>query len=236
MIPQIPEYDPPEEIKFSESDKKKIFFHKQKVAAWKKFIQQKCLKLYHLRWANGEHKPPIIKDESDLIEQLQSFKGQRKNGKYPNYFITITTTEDKDKNEFIASIKKLFENSVIEKGYLVFEQRGICEEEIGKGIHAHLLVFRDTKKYNHSKFTNRLLGQLVKLKVNKTYTSVKGLLLKASKKHSTFSFQNIKDETVSKKIAYIEGDKNEEKLEKVKMDKVFRLKYKLENIYKKKLS
>ena len=50
---------------------------------------------------------------------------------------------------------------------------------------------------------------------------------------SPFSFQNIKDETVEKKLNYIQGNKNDEKLLKVQFDKVFRKKFDLQEIYKK---
>lgn len=197
------------------------------------FYSAKVKKLLQLRWQNDQHDAPKIKDWADLKSQITDLSVCNKNSKYENYFITITTTPDKDKFQFITQIQKLFGCSVIDKGYLVFEQRGDSMETIGQGIHAHILAFRDNKKYNHSKFTNRLLGMLVKLGINKTYKSIKSLLLKASKKSSTFSFQNIKNETVDKKIAYIEGNKNEDKLQKVEYDKIFREKYKLSKIYRK---
>ena len=206
-----------------------------KTRAINEFYASKMKKLLQLRWDNNIHDPPKIKDWADLKSQIDDLSMVRKNAKYENYFLTITTTPDKDKQQFITQIQKLFGCSVIDKGYLVFEQRGDSMDTVGNGLHAHILAFRDNKKYNHSKFTNRLLGMLVKLGINKTYKSVKGLLLKASKKSSTFSYQNIKNETVDKKIAYINGDKNEDKLEKVKFDEIFRKKFDLQKIYTKKI-
>ena len=219
------------------NDKKAIdkYQLKQKIVsrAVNEFYASKVKKLLQLRWQKDLHDVPKIKDWADLKSQISDLSLVQKNSKYENYFITITTTQDKDKNQFITQVEKLFGCSVIDKGYLVFEQRGDSMETIGKGIHAHILAFRDNKKYNHSKFMNRFLDRLVKLDINKTYKSIKYLKLIAQKQSSTFSFQNIKNETVQKKIAYMEGDKNDEKLEKVKFDKIFRKQYNLSNIYRK---
>ena len=202
--------------------------------ARREFIKQKYKTYYSLLW---EHEPekiltvlPMDLKELKIQTNLLKLKSSRK--KHKNYFVTITTPPETDKLKFINGIKKLFDNAVIDRGYLVFEQRGETISEIGKGLHAHLLIFRNDK-YTNSKFTNRLLAQLIKLEINEKYKSVKQLLKMANMKSSPFSYQNIKDETVSKKLAYILGDKNDEKLEKVKMDSEFRKTFDLLDIYKK---
>ncbi len=162
------------------------------------------------------------------IEELSSTNPRKK---YKNYFITITSTPETDKLKFINGCKKLLDNAVIDRGYMVFEQRGETMETVGKGLHCHLLLIRE--KYTHSKFSRRLLEQLIKLEINETYKSYKQLLKLANLNSSPFSFQNIKDETVPKKLNYIQGNKNDEKLTKVEFDKVFRKTFDLQVIYKK---
>ena len=59
------------------------------------------------------------------------------------------------------------------------------------------------------------------------------MLRLANLKNSTFSYQNIKDETIASKIDYMKGLKNEEKLGKVNMDKQFRTQNKIKHLYEK---
>ena len=196
------------------------------------FIKIKWRQYYSLLWSHNPNlietvKPMKLSELKMKIEELSS----KRRSKYKNYFITLTTPPKTDKNKFIDGCKKLFNNAVIDRGYMVFEQRGETVDTVGDGLHCHLLVMRE--KYTHSKFSNRLLNQLIKLNINENYKSVKQLFKLANLSSSPFSFQNIKDETVEKKLAYIQGNKNDEKLLKVQFDTVFRKKFDLQEIYKK---
>ena len=203
-------------------------------SAYRELIKTKYRHYYNLLWSQGKTetlqkiKPLSLTELKCQIDSLS----KKSNKKYKNYFITITTPPNTDKHKFIDGCKKLFNNAVIDRGYMVYEQRGETEETVGDGLHCHILAIRNDK-YSNSKFTNRLLNQLIKLEINAKYKSIKQLLKLANLDHSPFSFQNIKDETVPKKIAYMEGNKNDEKLQKVKMDSVFRKTFDLEKIYKK---
>lgn len=199
------------------------------------FIKEKIKMLYRCRWKAGVTDEISIKNANHLMEELNKFNKPKREPKYEDYFITITSTPDKDIKFFIRDVKKLFEIAVIQQGKLCFEQRGECESDLGKGVHAHMLVKRDPLKYTHSKFTERFLNKLVKLRINKSYNSKKQLLFLKNKECSQFSYQNIKKETVIKKLEYIHGQKNKEKLLKVKFDKLFRKKYKIEEIIEKKI-
>lgn len=200
----------------------------------KQFYKNKVMELYSLRWKHNIHTDVVVDNYEDLKAQIDELKSKYGcNKKYRNYFVTITSTKDKDKNQFILEIKKLFKIAVISEGYLVFEQRGETQEEVGKGLHAHMLLFRNEEKYNHSKFKKRFLEKLIKLKINKNYTSIKQLDYYCKQPQAIFSFQNIKNETVKNKLKYIKGNKENAKLTKVCYDKIFRNKYKLDDIYKK---
>ena len=209
------------------------YYDNLRESAKKEYIKQKWKQYFSLLWKQNplgiETSKTMRLDElKNAIEDLTS----KKKGKYKNYFITITTPPNTDKIKFINGCKKLFDNAVIDRGYMVFEQRGETEDTVGDGLHCHLLLTRKDI-YNHSKFSNRLLEQLIKLKINEKYKSVKQLLKMANLNSSPFSFQNIKNETVKKKLNYIQGNKNDEKLLKVQLDKVFRKKFDLQDIYKK---
>lgn len=222
-----------EEFKRNEKIENKKMKWSQYNTIYDGFIKEKIKMLYRLRWKAGISDKIYIKDANHLMEELNKFNKPKREPKYEDYFITITTESDKDPKIFIRDVKKLFQIAVIHKGYLVFEQRGESLDEIGKGVHAHMLVSRDPLKYTHSKFSERFLTKLVKLKINKTYNSKKQLLLLKNKECSQFSYQNIKKPTVIKKLEYITGQKNQEKLLKVKFDQLFRKKYKIEKIIKK---
>lgn len=201
--------------------------------ALKEFLKQKWKQYYTLQWRADPSKIANnndINNYKELEERIKELSSKKK-GKYKNYFITLTTPPKTDKLKFINGCKKLFDNAVIDRGYMVLEQRGETEETVGDGLHCHMLLFRT--KYTHSKFSNRLLNQLIKLNINENYKSYKQLLKLANMDSSPFSFQNIKDETVEKKLNYIQGNKNDEKLLKVQFDKVFRKKFDLQEIYKK---
>ena len=209
-------------------------FQSIKEQALKEFLKQKWKQFYHLKWRQDPNNIDMnydIKDYKELDLRIKSLS-KKTNKKYKNYFITITTPPETDKLKFINGCKKLFQNAVIHRGYMVIEQRGETEETVGDGLHCHMLIFREDK-YAHSRFTNRLLGQLIKLNINSKYKNVKQLLKLANLNSAPFSFQNIKDETVEKKLSYIQGNKNDEKLLKVQFDKVFRKKFDLQEIYKK---
>lgn len=216
----------------TKNDDAKNFIFEINQQARKQVIKQKYIQYYNLLWRHDPSELSKINNITlvELKQKTELLLKKVSKTKFKNYFLTITTTPKTDKFKFINGIKKLFDNAVIDRGYMVFEQRGETLTEIGKGLHAHLLLFRNDK-YNNSKFTNRLLGQLIKLEINPTYKSVKQLLKMANLTNSPFSYQNIKDETVSQKLAYIQGNKNDEKLLKVEMDSEFRKKYNLQNIY-----
>ena len=203
-------------------------------SARREFIKVKYRQYFSLLW---RHKP----DEVEKVQPMKLSELKNKIEEYSNikrkwtknYFITITTPPKTDKLKFINGCLKLFDIAVIDRGYMVFEQRGENVDDLGKGIHCHMLVFRE--KYNDSKFRTRYLNKLLKLEINDNYKSVNQLKKLANMKNSPFSFQNIKDETVPKKISYINGDKNDEKLLKCQMDILFRKKFDLQKMYTKKI-
>lgn len=97
---------------------------------------------------------------------------------------------------------------------LVFEQRGKTEDEIGKGCHIHFIANKDSMAKNH------LFRELKKI-----FQSVVGNDLHINIKPCPESWRD-------DKIAYMKGEKWEEsKLDSVKLNKDFREKYNLDNIY-----
>ena len=118
--------------------------------ALKEFLKQKWKQYYTLQWRADPSKIANnndINNYKELEERIKELSSKKK-GKYKNYFITLTTPPKTDKLKFINGCKKLFDNAVIDRGYMVLEQRGETEETVGDGLHCHMLLFRT--KYSHS--------------------------------------------------------------------------------------
>ena len=116
------------ELKEMENSEKihnsKLLLFKCKQSAIHNFYTAKIRKLLELRWKNKLFEPPTFSNWEELQNQIEELKCSRKNGKYKNYFITITTQKNKDISEFKTEIQKLFKSALIQSGKLVIEQRG----------------------------------------------------------------------------------------------------------------
>jgi len=129
-------------------------------------------------------------------------------------FITINYKP----NTTLEAISKMTTNIVtkkwVSKYYYTFEQRGKTQETCGEGIHTHIILQNVDKPMSQ---IHREIHNTVKNYVgNKLHVDVKQYPTKF----------------LSEKIDYIKGLKwDEDKLQKVEMDKLFRLKNNLEIFY-----
>ena len=78
-------------IKEEKEENYKNLLFKCKTSAIHNFYTSKIRHLLQLRWKNKLFEPPQFNNWEELQNQIEELSSQRKNGKYKNYFITITT-------------------------------------------------------------------------------------------------------------------------------------------------
>ena len=134
-------------------------------------------------------------------------------------FITINPKEEIELDEFHNKIKSLTKWKCFQKGFYVLEQRGETHDNIN-GFHAHIMLVKYT--IERKRLINRLETTFEKF-CNKC------------KKNGYMNVINVKRklpehgrETLNE---YMSGKKQEDKLQKVEIDKQWRLENKLDEIY-----
>jgi hypothetical protein len=117
------------------------------------------------------------------------------------------------------TIDKLISKKWIENALYVYEQRGTNEEELGKGIHVHILLYKGDKRYSqfHREFSNTLKN-----------------ICDVSNSH-IFNVLPCLERDIPKRMNYILGTKKElqgdNKTDKQKMDVIWRNREGIEKYY-----
>ena len=159
-----------------------------------------------------------LKAENLELKQLQKEQTARDN--HNQYvFITVNPRPNVEFDVFRDTCIKFSQRKMFSKTWLVFEQRGSTEEELGKGFHAHIECERnlDYKPSQITRNTENTFKNIVDMKV---------------KKH-TLTIQHHGEDFHKDKLEYIEGVKTGEgKDEKQIMDVKFREKNNLNVCYK----
>ena len=157
---------------------------------------------------------------------IQIYEGYKKNidNKYGNVlFITINPRPDVLLDEFMKSMNKFKSKVWIEDYIYVYEQRGITEEESGKGFHAHILLWKPDNKKSHEV-------------IRETKNTFKNIC--SIDNPSILNIKNCKDEDIEKRKNYMLGHKNTEidpsKQVKQEIDLIWRNRNNIENCYQKK--
>lgn len=198
------------------------------------FVNRKIQNAYHLRWKQNIFTPITITEHSEIKLFLESTSNTKKDKWKHLLFITISPPPSLDKNQFIKKMKSLADLSLFDGYILSFEQRGSTEATSAEGIHAHMLCIR-SPIYGKSKIKKRFINSLVTKKIfKKEQNNAPYLMAQKYQKKTMFSYQENLDSTLMTKIDYILGYKNHNKLQKVKIDKYFRKKMKLPDLYYKK--
>lgn len=131
------------------------------------------------------------------------------------FFITVNPKEGTELTRFIDKLNKFSIRKFIRYYYYNIEQRGESEDQLGKGIHSHILINTLLKK---SKVTQYLQESFVNFVGNVRNIHQLNIIL-------------IPQSWVEDKKEYIKGNKwDEGKESKLDMDKIFRQKNNL-NIY-----
>ena len=157
---------------------------------------------------------------------ISIYEGYKKNidNKYGNVlFITINPRPDVLLDEFMKSMNKFKSKVWIEDYIYVYEQRGITEEESGKGFHAHILLWKPDNKKSHEV-------------IRETKNTFKNIC--SIDNPSILNIKNCKDEDIEKRKNYMLGHKNADidpsKQVKQEIDLIWRNRNNIENCYQKK--
>lgn len=191
------------------------------------FYKNKYLKILNMKYQLkdlGKHMSQFKDNEDELRFKIKEKVAREHNNSH--LFITVNPKPHKQDHdvklvleEFVKKVIKFINRNFCVEALAVIEQRGVNEEELGKGYHAHIALKRNV---------NYRPSDIIKGAKNtfKTVCDVKNpSLLNVSTHGEDFH----KD-----KVVYIQGIKTGEGKDiKQKMDKLFRKKYNLEIVYKK---
>ena len=165
---------------------------------------------------NFDFDPPTERCPKKLSQQLIIENKMMKEELKEWIFITINPKDDISITDFKNKIDSITKWKCFYKGFYVFEQRGENENEIGKGMHSHIMLC----KYNVER--KRLIQRLettFKKYCNQPFINTINVLRK-SPQHG----QETLDE-------YMKGQKQDNKLQKVELDKIWRKQNNIEDIY-----
>lgn len=190
-------------------------------------LQQKAedkyvTELFKLKIEDGklEELPYKIHDEiKSLLKEYNDYigtDGKFGSSKYPHCFVTINPDlkYDDKPDEFIELITRVLSKKWVKNAIYVFEQRSI-EKDKWYGLHCHMLIERRHKR--ETEFKREIRSTL------KHIGDIKNEHI------LNFSFRPTKE--VEKTIAYMMGEKDEQKMLKVPQDELMREELEMEAFY-----
>lgn len=164
----------------------------------------------------GQPMAELKKENESLRAKCKEKRAVDNNTNY--VFITVNPKEGVDFDKFRELCEKFAQRKMFKQSWLVFEQRGATEEELGKGFHAHIECERNVE-YKPS--------QIIRNTRN-TFKNICNIQVP-----STLTIQHHGDDYHEDKMEYINGVKNGEGKDKKQiMDVIFRKNKNLKVIYK----
>lgn len=149
-----------------EIDRQNIINEIQK-GTYIKAVREMYVKLYKEReyyklQQNDSLHLPLQKVYNEVIELRKVKNSKSINTEY--LFITINPDENiSELDKFVRALDTISKKKWVEDCLYVIEQRGMNEDEIGKGYHAHLILHRNGKSF--SKVARELLNTLYSHKI-----------------------------------------------------------------------
>jgi len=187
---------------------------------FKKFVALKYKNNLNMKYELellGEPLAALKNENAELKMKIKEKTAKENHNQY--CFITINPKPEVKFETFRDTCIKFSQRKMFSKTWLVFEQRGATDDDIGKGFHAHVETVRnlDYKPSQIVRNTENTFKNLVDLKV----------------KNHTLTIQHHGEDFHKDKMEYIEGVKTGEgKDEKQIMDVKFRIKNNLNVCYK----
>lgn len=154
----------------------------------------------------------------ELQELMGQIKNKRGNGGniQLNYFVTVNCKPDVQLGELKKKVEKYVRRKMVTKAEYVFEQRGAHEGEMGKGLHAHILVQQRGDTFDGA----------FKVNTRNTFKTLVG------NPETHVDIRPVKESFKEDKRAYMKGVKTQEgKAEKVAIDRVWRVNNNLKDYY-----
>lgn len=158
------------------------------------------------------------KSMTDIYKDNQRRKSEKRESEKPIFMITINPNDNVDFNELWNEIISLTRSVWFGEGYITWEQRGETAEDMGTGLHIHILMITYNIKFCLlQKNLTRKFGKYVNLlKLRET--------LNISNKPRK-ELDTILDEYI------FQNNKQDEKQKKIEIDKIWREKLGIEPYY-----
>ena len=163
-----------------------------------------------------DYELPKYKSTQELYSKLEMEINQDAELLKPWYFITINPKPEIKLSDFVSKIESITEWKIFKKGYYVFEQRGETEDELGKLPHCHILLEKYTIEF--ARLLTRLETSFKKY-CNPPYKNTINVKTK------------IKEHALETLDEYMAGAKQNDKLDKCFLDRMWRSKNNLKDIY-----
>jgi len=149
-----------------------------------------------------------IQDVADMREYIDNKKSLKNTSNF--LWITINPRDTVNLMQFIKVVEKSLKKSWILRHCAVIEQRSNCEEQMGLGFHAHIIIDKGDYRFSHARreFVSTF----------KKYCDVQN--------YHTFNFNYCFENDLKNRHNYILGQKKDpEKQKKQLIDVIFRKKY-----------
>lgn len=208
-------------LEFLSAEEEQTLFIEAFKSAKKALIKEYMTK--HLK-AQIIDKPHLISKDPRFIKTMKRLHDPTNEGgkygakKYPYVVITVNPDSSNQKiDKLVPLIDRFLKLEYIDSFKFVFEQRGKTEEEMGKGVHCHMLIPRQRVPQSH-----------LERDAKRIFVSI----CDVDNWHClNFKYINDEDENLAKVVDYMMGKKNTEKMASVKIDKIWRKKLGLEEFY-----
>ena len=114
-------------------------------AEWKKFVLGKMKQRWDLLFQLEEINPEMTELKKSLHGLKKANQEKRAKDNFTNWWwITVSVKDSVPFSKFKNKVEKYVERTMFkEPKYLVYEQRGITDTELGKGTHIHFLCKRN---------------------------------------------------------------------------------------------
>lgn len=155
-----------------------------------------------------------------LLKEINDYERKKDEETVKSDYCFITLSPDPAKNvslcEFKKTVEKASKKSFIKKSLYVIEQRSDTEENMGSGMHCHMLINKGDYRMSHMK---REFKQTFKNMID-------------CDNPGPFNFKLCKEKDLQKRQTYMLGDKKDEaKQLKQIIDKKWRVKCNIEEYY-----
>lgn len=155
----------------------------------------------------------------ELQELYSQIRNKNGNGGaiYSHYWVTLNVAPGVLLDDVQSKVRKFVNRKMCATTEWVYEQRGATEDEMGKGLHVHMLV-RPAKPIGLTQFRRNTVSTFKTLVGNEKAVDVRPCKAQSD---------------VEKRRKYMSGEKDDpEKMKKCAVDKMWRSKNNLSDMYK----